>query len=269
MIDITLYHADYSTCSQKVRFALAEKSIDYISKSLSFRKEEQLKNDYLKINPNGVVPTLVHDGEVIVDSSCILEYLDDIFLATQLSPESPLGKAKMRAWLRYMEEVPTVAIRIPSFEQVFLPTLRIIGGTKSFDKSSGKRSLRKGFYKKMNSGKGFSELEIDNSTSQLKATLDRMEASLTEQHWLIGDSLSIVDISMAPLIDRMQDLGLDYLWSDLPKVQQWLLTIQARPSFQKAFYKGSRLSERFEFKLAMRSARKQNKINAEKFAMEI
>lgn len=268
-MDIMLYHADYSTCSQKVRFALAEKSIDYVSKPLSFRKEEQLKSDYLKINPNGVVPAMVHDGEVIVDSSCILEYLDDAFSATRLSPESPLGKAKMRAWLRYMEEVPTVAIRIPSFEQVFLPTLRIIGGAKSFDKASRKRTLRKGFYKKMNSGKGFSGLEIENSTSQLKATIDRMETALAEHDWLIGSSLSLVDISMAPLIDRMQDLGLGYLWNDSPKVQQWLSNIQSRPSFQKAFYKGSRLSERFEFKLAMRSARKQNKKNSEALAQEV
>lgn len=266
---ITLYHADYSTCSQKVRFALAEKSIDYVSKPLSFRKEEQLKSDYLKINPNGVVPAMVHNDEVIVDSSCILEYLDEVFEAASLSPDSPLAKAKMRAWLRYMEEVPTTAIRIPSFEQVFLPTLRIISGEKSFDKASGKRTLRKGFYKKMNSGKGFSELEIENSTGQLKATINRMENALASTAWLLGESISLVDISMAPLIDRMQDLGLGYLWKDSPNVEAWLASIQSRPAFQAAFYKGSRLSERFEFKLAIRSARKQNNVNAARYEAEL
>ena len=266
---ITLFHADYSTCSQKVRIALEEKSIEYLSRALSFRKEEQLKNEYLKINPNGVVPTLLHGGQPILDSSCILEYLEDAFPAKPLSPNDPIGKAKMREWLRYMEEVPTVAIRTPSFEHVFLPTLRIIGGKKAFDKSSDKRTLRKGFYKKMNSGKGFSELEIENSTNQLQATIDRMEAALSKQQWLLGDSFSLVDVSMAPLIDRMNDLGLSYQWDNSPGVKRWLSNVQSKPSFQKAFYKGSRLSERLEFKLAMRSARKKNKVKADMLAGEI
>ncbi|MFQ3246785.1 MAG: glutathione S-transferase [Arenicella sp.] len=229
-----------------------------------FRKEDQLNSDYLEINPNGVVPTLLHDGEVIVDSSCILEYLEDAFPETPLSPTDAVGKAKMRAWLRFMEEVPTSAIRTPSFEQIFLPTLRLVGGKKSFDKASDKRTLRKGFYKKMNSGSGFSEREIENSTSQLASTVARMNTALSQHPWLLGDKLSLVDISLAPLIDRMQDLGLGYLWKNHPNVDRWLSSIQLMPSFQEAFYKGSRLSQRFEFKLAMRSARKQNRVNSGK-----
>lgn len=126
MTDLTLYHADYSTCSQKVRIALAEKGLDFHSRPISFRNEEQVSEAYLKINPNGVVPTLVHREDVIMDSSCILEYLDEAFPETSLSPPTAMGRAKMRAWLRFMEEVPTKAIRIPSFEQIFLPTLRFV-----------------------------------------------------------------------------------------------------------------------------------------------
>lgn len=266
---LTLYHADYSTCSQKVRLALAEKGLKYDSKVLSFRKEEQLKSEYLKLNPNGVVPTLVHHDEVIVDSSCILEYLEDTFPEVSLAPTSPVEKAKMRAWLRYMEEVPTVAIRTPSFEQVFLPALRLIGNKKSFDKATSKRTLRKGFYQKMNSGKGFSKLDVENSTSQLISTVNRMESTLLSQKWLLGNDISLVDISLAPLIDRMEDLGLGYLWENSPNVKLWLSNIQSRQSFQDAFYKGSRLSERFEFKLSMRTARKQNLINATHYHNEV
>ena len=39
---------------------------------------DHLKPEYLELNPNGVVPTLVHDGKVIIDSSVILEYLDEV-----------------------------------------------------------------------------------------------------------------------------------------------------------------------------------------------
>jgi len=68
MTELTLYHADYSTCSQKVRIALAEKGIEFISKPINFRKEEQVSEAYLKINPNGVVPTLVHGDDIITDT---------------------------------------------------------------------------------------------------------------------------------------------------------------------------------------------------------
>src|SRR5215510_8769764 len=121
---LVLYHSPYSTCSQKVRLVLAEKGLDYTSREISFAREEQLAPEYLEINPNGVVPTLVHDGEPVTDSSCIMEYLDEVSPYPPLSPSSALGRGRMRAWLRYFEEVPTAAARVPSFQAVFLPVLR-------------------------------------------------------------------------------------------------------------------------------------------------
>ena len=260
MTDLTLYHADYSTCSQKVRIALAEKNLPYESIPISFRKEEQLSESYLKINPNGVVPTLLHSGNTIVDSSCILEYLDEAFPETPLSPHTPVKRAVMRSWLRFMEEVPTKAIRIPSFEQVFLPTLRVLKSAKSFDKSTDKRTIRRGFYGKMNRGKGFEHDDIKDSVYELRVTVERINSALNGSPWILGQELSLVDVSLAPLIDRAQDMGMTYLWEDLPKVQDWLERIQARPAFIDAFYPGSRLSQRLEFKIAIRSARKRNQL---------
>ncbi len=78
---IELYHTAHSTCSQKVRLALAEKGMgergkDWVEHEVNLSKFEQLKPDYLKLNPNGVVPTFVHDGAVIIESSAILVYLE-------------------------------------------------------------------------------------------------------------------------------------------------------------------------------------------------
>ncbi|MBX2847764.1 MAG: glutathione S-transferase family protein [Acidiferrobacterales bacterium] len=259
MNELTLYHADYSTCSQKVRIILAEKNIPYKSVPLSFRKEEQLAPDYLKLNPNGVVPTLVHNGAVIVDSSCILEYLDEVFSCVPLRPSSNVQLAKMRAWLRYMEEVPTKAIRTPSFDQVFLPALRLIKTKRAFHKSVEKRTIRKGYYKKMNGGSGFEADEYSDSIYQLRDTALRMSKALESGSWLLGDEFTLVDIAFAPLIDRANDMQMQFLWNDLPNVTDWLTRIQNRDSFQQAFYRGSRLSERLEFKLSMHSAVKRNR----------
>lgn len=259
MTEITLYHADYSTCSQKVRMTLAEKNIPYNSILMSFRKEEQLAPSYLQLNSNGVVPTLIHGDEVIIDSSCIIEYLDEIFEPVPLRPNTAAARAKMRAWLRYMEEVPTKAIRTPSFNDVFLPTLRLVKSKKTFSKSTSKRTIRKGFYKKMNDGRGFQDSDVNDSIYQLRDTVQRMSDQLVKGPWILGEQFTLVDITLAPLIDRAADMEMQFLWNDLPQVIDWLKRVQSKQSFVETFYKGSRLSQRLEFKLAMRKARKHNR----------
>src|SRR5262245_35468662 len=74
----TLYNAAQSTCSQRVRFVLNAKGLAFEEKKLDLLAGDQLKPDYLALNPNGVVPTLDHDGNIVIDSSVIIEYLDEI-----------------------------------------------------------------------------------------------------------------------------------------------------------------------------------------------
>ena len=68
---LELYHANHSTCSQKVRLCIAEKSLDFEGHLLDLGAKEQLDPEYLNLNPNGVVPTLAHYEGVIMDSSVI------------------------------------------------------------------------------------------------------------------------------------------------------------------------------------------------------
>jgi len=254
-LSFVLYHSPYSTCSQKVRIALAEKGIAFESREISFAREEQLSPEYLKLNPNGVVPTLVHDGEPVVDSSCILEYLDEVVPAPPLSPAGALGRARMRAWLRYFEEVPTAAVRVPSFEQAFLPVLRRFQSQERFDEGGARRPIRSGFYGKMNSGRGFAPEELENSRAQLAQTVARIDAALEGGPFILG-GFTLAECCAAPLVDRMDDLGMGELWAGRPRFAAWLERVRARPSFATAFTPGSRLSERAEFAgvLSARSA---------------
>src|SRR5262249_44660438 len=168
---------------QKVRIVLAEKGIEYESREISFASEEQLSPEYLAINPNGVVPSLVHDGEPVIDSSCIMEYLDEVVPSPPLSPPTALGRGRMRSWLRYFEEVPTAAVRVPSFQEVFLPLLRMIRNEEQFDEGASRRPIRQGFYRKMNSGRGFSADEVQTSMTQLQQTVDRIERASSTGPW--------------------------------------------------------------------------------------
>ena len=94
---LELYSAPQSTCSQKVRLTLAEKNLNFVEHKMKLFQNDQLKPEYLKLNPNGVVPTLVDDGTPIIDSSVIMEYLDEVYPEIALSPAEPKQRAHMRA----------------------------------------------------------------------------------------------------------------------------------------------------------------------------
>src|ERR1700752_1250609 len=106
---LELYHNDMSVCAQKVRLVIAEKGLAPTLHHLNLRKGDQLAPEYLKLNPNAVVPTLVHDGRVVIESTVICEYLDDAF------PQKPLRgdageKAQMRLWTKQLDEGLHIAI---------------------------------------------------------------------------------------------------------------------------------------------------------------
>ena len=129
MVDMILYCFPQSTCSQKVRLALWEKNIPFEERHVDHKNLEQLSEWYLKLNPNGVVPTLIDGDDVIIDSSVILEYLEEVYPDHPMSPNDPVGRAHMRKWLRYLEEVPTPAVRIPSFNN-FIPNFKVFLAVK-------------------------------------------------------------------------------------------------------------------------------------------
>src|SRR5580765_3076782 len=96
-----LYNAPQSTCSQRVRFVFNAKKLPFAETKLDLLEGDQLKPDYLKLNPNGVVPTLDHDGGIVIDSAVIIEYLDEVFPEpVNFTPRDPLKRASMRALMR-------------------------------------------------------------------------------------------------------------------------------------------------------------------------
>lgn len=238
---LTLYNNAYSTCSQKVRLCLHEKGLEWDDRQINFRLQEHLAPDYLKLNPNGVVPTLVHDEKPIVDSSVIMEYLDEVFAQTPMTPRDPVERAKMRAWMRYFEEVPTVAVRYPSFNQAFVRHFKELEGAE-FQEVATARPLRKHFYQQMGQS-GFTDRDIRNALERFRSTAVRMDAALKDgRPWLLGEQITIADACVAPLYDRMADLGLAWLWEKQPHTTAWLDRYRSRDSYSATFYERTRLS---------------------------
>ena len=101
---LELYHNDMSTCAQKVRLTLAEKGLAWEGRHLDLRAGDQQKPEYLKLNPRGVVPTIVDNGKVVRESTVIMEYLDDEYPKLSLRPSNSHARAQMRLWTKRLDE---------------------------------------------------------------------------------------------------------------------------------------------------------------------
>mgnify|MGYP001811945756 CR=1 FL=1 len=180
----------------------------FVAVSKDLGKFEHLEPEDLKLNPNGVVPTLVHDGAVLIESSAIIEYLDEILPEPPLAPSDPVGRAHMRAWLRYIEEVPTVAVRVPTFANILAPMRFAKTSDSEFRDHAAKLPLRKEFYERM-SQDGFRREDFENAMDQLRQTCERIDAAIRETGgpWVMGEQFTQVDLLLMPAIDRMEDLG--------------------------------------------------------------
>lgn len=258
---LELYNFAQSTCSLKVRIALAEKGIAWEDRRLVSRDNDHLSDWYLKLNPNGVVPTLVHDGVPIIESSVIVQYLDEAFPEHPLTPPDPVGRARMRAWLAFVDAVPTPAVRYPSFQFGGLRRKFQALSEEEFAELARKRPLKAAFYEKMGRD-GFPEAEVEKALADIRKTTTRMEAMLRDGGgpWLLGEDYTLADIAVAPLLDRMEDLGLAHLWEDdQPLVADWLARIQARPAYREAYYHGCRLSEQHPDIVPGREAARQGR----------
>lgn len=245
METITLYNFPQSTCSQKVRLTMWEKGISYEDHIIDHKNREHLAEPYLKLNPNGVVPTITHGDDVIIDSSVIIEYLDEVFPETPMTPSDPVKRAHMRKWMRYLEEVPTPAVRVPSFNKFLAQRYETMEDGK-YQEMADKHPIRKHFYKRMNKV-GFSDEETAESLERLDQAAARFDETLAAdgRPWIMGDEITIADAAYLPTVDRMIDLDLGYMIFDRPALAAWYKRYSERESFKKTFYKGARLTDIF------------------------
>ena len=141
---LTLYHYWSSVCSQKVRFCLEEKGLEWESRHIDLFTFDHWQPHYLALNPKAVVPTLDHDGNVLIESNVIVEYLDDIFPGLSLSPVEPLAKSRMRLWLYDSEAIAHSNVNTASYNPRHAPRLARFSKEQLMETVSGhpNRNLR-------------------------------------------------------------------------------------------------------------------------------
>lgn len=246
MTEFVLYNAPQSTCSQRVRFVLNAKGLPFEEIRLDLFAGDQLKPDYLAINPNGVVPALVHDGRPVIDSAVIMEYLDEFHPDTApFRPASLYDIARMRSLMRYIDEVPTPAVRVPSYNLAFLPHFQAMS-EEEFQALAESKPLRKEFLLSMGRT-GFPEKEMNAALDRLSRAVRRMDEAIAASGgpFLMGEAMTLADIAVMPVIVRMDDINLHGMWRDRPAVGRWLEAIRRHSAFRPTYYRGSLLTEKY------------------------
>ena len=236
---ITLYHGLASTCSKKVRMCLAEKELEWDSRLVNLQKFEQHDPEYLKLNPNGVVPTLVHDGRPVTESTVIIEYIDDTFPDRPLKPEDTYARAQMRLWEKWSDDVGYAAVYVPTWDKLSRPAAEKLSDDElEFMVARIPTPERRARWRQVGRG-SFSQAEMDSAYEKMTRTFDRLEVCLAEADWLAGDAFSLADIAMAPFVERIMDLRSEHVSAkSYPAVYEWFNRLRQRPSFETTFFFG-------------------------------
>ncbi|PSW62018.1 glutathione S-transferase family protein [Photobacterium kishitanii] len=232
-IGLHLYHTGFSNCSMRVRIALEEKGLPWTSHLIDLSKGENLTLDYIGINPNAVVPTLVDNGVVIIDSADIIDYLDKTYSPTSLRPQSETEQQQMYNWI-YLARDNHLSIKTymygntASLKKMKRTALQMANyrENQTFD------AALLDFHERFNANDGFTQKELAAATAVINCCFDKINQRLKDHTWLAGDSFSLADIAWLPQLIILNVAH--YPFDHYPHLEQWKNNIMQRPSFQKA-----------------------------------
>ena len=232
---LELYHSINSVCAQKVRIALEEKGQPAKDHLMTLRGD-QFEPAYLKLNPGGVVPTLIHDGESIIESSLILYYIDDAFPTPPLMPKSPCLRHRVRMYNKLIDEYVHNSCMILTFATAFRPAFLKMA-PEAWQAEIAKSPLkRRAEYKRSVIEHGLNSEFVADALAQHRKLLSWMTDSLKSGPYLAGEAFSNADCAVIPYILRLELLKLDGIWHRYPGVAEWWARVRARPSVKAAIF---------------------------------
>jgi glutathione S-transferase len=232
---ITLYDSPGSPCARRVRAVLLEKGLAWTTRLVDLTRMEQKRVEYLALNPNGVVPTLVHGDRVLYESNVITEYLDDVFPEPPLYPRDPWPRARAKMWQAF-ELAMAKEFRPLMYARVIGPfdRLRPREDVLADARRSTSDPAHVDWVRRVYDDEVVPDGEAPHLESLLLQRLDRLEAALLGQDWLLGDGYSIADLSVAPRVEMYPAVQLPLEPARHPRVCDWLGRVAARPSFARS-----------------------------------
>jgi glutathione S-transferase len=232
---LELYHNINSVCAQKARIALAEKGLAYAEHLLTLAGD-QFDPAYMKLNPNAVVPTLVHDGAPVIESSVILYYIDEAFPDLPLMPKAPLARAKVRLFNKLIDEYVHNSCTILSFATALGGRFRRMSPEAREAELAKSPSKKRSEYKRDVVVHGLDSHFVGEALEWHEKLLTWMEEAMQAGPHLAGAAYSLADVAVVPYILRLELLHLERMWDKRPGVAGWWDRIRQRSSTQQAIF---------------------------------
>jgi glutathione S-transferase len=226
-----LYHFVLSNCSQRVRLALEEKELEWTSHHMNLGQNEHVTPEYQAINPNGVVPTLVHDGQVVIESNDILIYLEEKFPEPSLVPSASGDRDAMAQWIERAGSIQGT-IKSLSHELMFRPFRKVGPEDVAFLAENHSNRALVDFMRDYSEDGAAWKARVEQAQVEMKDVLGELNAFLGANPWLSGATFGLADISWVVNSNRL--VQAQYKLDPYPDLLGWHERVTQRPAFDRA-----------------------------------
>jgi len=231
---IELYHNAFSTCSQKVRLVLAQKGLDFKSHEIDLIGGGQHDSEYIKLNPNHVVPTLIDQGAVLIESTLINEYLDDAYPEPPMRPADAVGRHAVRMWTKVLDQKIHPATGVVTF--AIGPRAMLLQQPEGVREANiesipdpSRRAARRSVIEN-----GVKAPEFAGALKIMLALLRDMNDALQGEDWLSGEAFGLADAALLPYVLRLDQLAMTSVIEAEPRVAAWYARVCALPAYVSA-----------------------------------
>ena len=244
---LEVYTWEPNANSGKPLLTLKEKGVDFVYHFIDMGKREQHSPEYVAINPNGTVPTVIHDGFKMFESTPSMEYLDDVFGEVSLTPSEPALRARMRWWMRYVDEYlnPCLAMQAGTMFGRRGPEM----SEQELKEAAERIPLpeRRKVWTLIMSRDGASDEDVAESQRRVAVAIGEFERALGEYPYLAGPTYSLADVDAMTTLHSWPLSREDVSEAKTPNLWAWLQRCHARPGIKAAFalgrFIGTRMGE--------------------------
>ena len=231
---IKLYHNGVSTCSQKVRLVLAHKGLEFESTIIDLIAGGQHDADYVKLNPNHVVPTIVDGDATLIESTLINEYLNETYATPPMLPASPVGRHAARLWTKHIDEYVHPSTGVVTFaigprSALLKQPLEVREANIAAIPDPARRALRRSVVEH-----GVHAPEFGKALLAMINLLDRVDAYVGKNDWLSGDDFGLADAAALPYVLRLDHLAMTPVIETRGNLAAWFDRVKALPAYDLA-----------------------------------
>ena len=246
---VHLYHWEPNANSGKPMLTLAEKGVPFESHYTDLLKFDQHQPDYLAINPDGTIPTLVHGARVLTESTPMMEYIDDEFEGPPLKPRDPKERWRMRWWMRFLDAYYGPSLSMIGWSVFVGPAVRqrpkaqLEAAIARIPLESRRIAWRKAMFNE------FSAAELDESRRRVRFCTGVLEQHLTRHEWIAGKAFSLGDVNGFNLGYALPLSQPDHCNDQkTPHIMEWLRKIYERSATKEVWKLGrTTMAERVKF----------------------